>query len=167
MKKILLTGKHGIGKHSLVDDEDYSKISSFKWFSDGRYAMRSKKYPGKRSSYFIYMHRFIMDQPTKKENGLEVDHVNGDGLDNRKENLRICEHYQNKANSKTQSNNSTGYRGVWYSTDQKRRKRWVAEIKLKGKKKHLGRYLTKEEAAVAYNIASEKYHGDYGRLNNV
>ena len=115
------------------------------------------------------MHRVIMNLQkidiAENNSKLEVDHRNNDGLDNRKENLRVCTHQQNRANSKLQSNNTSGYKGVVYNNESGRRKRWTVRMKVDNKNVYVGRYLTKEEAASAYNEAAKKYYGEYARLN--
>ncbi|WP_322505473.1 HNH endonuclease [Chroococcidiopsis cubana] len=95
--------------------------------------------------------------------GLQVDHIYGDKLDNRLENLRPATNAQNQANSKTRGNKS-GFRGVcWDKTNKK----WVAKIKVNGKTKHLGRFSIAEDAACAFNKAALEYHGEYAHLNKV
>jgi len=158
MKLIALSGNKGSGKSAKVNDADYKKLSELKWNFDGKYAVRPNG---------VYMHRVVMGLPRKKENNLEVDHINGDQLDNRKKNLRVCNHQQNRANSKLQANNTSGFKGVHLSNETYRKKKWVVEFKLNGQKIYLGRYLTKEEAAKAYNKAAIKFYGEFARLNYV
>lgn len=104
------------------------------------------------------MHRFIMDAPK----GQQVDHINGNKLDNRKSNLRICSHSENLRNQRKPKDNKSGFKGVsWH----KGAKRWCAEIRSNGKRHHLGYFDTAEDAAKAYDIAATLIHGDYARLN--
>lgn len=155
MKKIKLTQ----GKYTLVDDADFEWLNQWKWHAiknyNKFYALRTEKEKN------IRMHRFILNPPFKKE----IDHINGDGLDNRRENLRICTHSENLKNREKQSNNLSGFKGVcWNKSD----KRWVGQIFLKGKKCiYLGFFKTKEEAALAYNQAAKKYFGEFAKLNNL
>ena len=104
------------------------------------------------------MHRVILKTPK----GMDTDHRNGDGLDNRRCNLRICTKSQNSINRKMQSNNTSGYRGVYW---HKRDKKWLAHIKIDGKKINFGYCSTKEQAAEAYNEAAKKHYGEFARLN--
>lgn len=152
MKEIPLTQ----GKVALVDDEDYEWLIKFKWHYGAKYARISSQDVEMKS--MSYMHRIIMKAPA----GMLVDHANGDRLDNRKHNLRVCTKSQNEMNSIFQSNNKTGYKGVFW--DQNRAK-YRSEIGIDGKRVFLGRFDCKHEAARAYNTAAMKYHGEFARLN--
>jgi hypothetical protein len=148
------------GFHTLVDDDDYNNLNVFNWLpqklSKTVYARKQEK--GK----FQYMHRIIMN--AKK--GEIVDHKNGDGLDNRKFNLRKCTRSENGCNRGKDKDNSSGYKGVQYITNkQKRVKRWVATITKNKRNICVGYFHTKEEAALAWNEAAKKYHGEFAKLN--
>lgn len=149
------------GKVALVDAEDYAYLSQWKWHAMKQkngiyYAVRNIVKDGKQTT--IRMHREIMKTPK----GMDTDHTNGNGLDNRKENLRICAHSQNQKNCKKYNNNSSGYKGVcWHTRDKK----WAVGIQMNGEKIYLGLYVTKEKAAIAYNEAAKKLFGEYARLN--
>lgn len=104
------------------------------------------------------MHRFILDAP----HGMEVDHKNGDGLDCRRENMRLATRKQNAFNRKRPSVNTSGFKGV---TLVKPTGKWLAQIEVGGKNMHLGTYESKIEAARAYDKAAIKYHGEFARLN--
>jgi hypothetical protein len=157
MKNIFLTKN----KYAIVDDDDYYVLSRWKWHlvvaDKAFYAARSSliKYGEKRKR--IYMHRFIM-QP---EHGMEVDHINGDGLDNRKINLRVCLHSENKQNLHARYGSSR-YKGVWWNNE---RQKWEAGIKTNSKKVFLGRFKDEFEAALAYNRAAINYFGEFANLN--
>lgn len=144
------------GKVTLVDEEDYEYINQWKWCVNGKKdsfcAVRSKE--GKT----VYMSRKIMKCPKDKL----VDHKNGDSLDNRRANLRICTAFQNNTNAKKSKNNTSGYKGVYWD---KYNKKWVATLTLNYRQKNLGRFRIKEEAALAYNEAALKYFGEFARLN--
>lgn len=151
------------GKVTLVDKEDYEFLSQWKWFARKNginwYASRqSKKDDG--SPKTINMHSIILNPPK----GMEIDHINGDGLDNRRSNLRLCFKFQNQRNSKLRLCSSSGYKGVSFSKD---RKKWRADIRIHGKLKNLGFFLSKEEAAIAYNKAAIKEFGEFAKLNEV
>ena len=158
MKKIELTQ----GFNALVDREDYIKLSQYKWrllraASDRKYAIASIN--GKQ----ILMHRFILD--SKK--GEMIDHINGSGIDNRKDNLRMCTHSQNMSNRKLHKNNTTGYKGIHCIKSIRRTKPWRAEIYSCGKKYFIGCFATAVEAAQAYNEAAIKHHGEFAKLNKI
>jgi hypothetical protein len=155
MKEIPLTQ----GKKAIVDDEDYELLNSHKWHYTIRgYARRHIPSPDGRGQKTIYMHRLIVNIPE----GKEVDHVNRDKLDNRKSNLRICTHSENQMNVKAKSNNSSGYKGVHWSSKYKK---WIATIYKNGKQIYIGNFCDAETAAHAYDSAAEKLHGDFATLN--
>jgi hypothetical protein len=148
------------GTTVIVDDDDFDRLSQWKWSAHGEgYAMRGEHIGNRKYKYFT-MHREIIG--AKK--GEIVDHINGNKLDNRKENLRIANRSQNATNSKHRKNES-GYRGVCMD---KRRWLWKAEIRVgEGKRSFLGYYDNKLEAARAYNEAAIKYHGEFAKLNEL
>lgn len=122
------------GKYAIIDNEDFEWLSQWKWyFIPQGYAFRSQ------SGKTIYMHRKILNTPKEKL----TDHINRNKLDNRKVNLRIATRSQNAVNVKLFLTNTSGYRGVWW---ERRRNKWIAEIKYQGKKYYLGEYLNKLDA---------------------
>lgn len=147
MKKIELRK----GLCAIVDDIDYDLVSCHKWNAiDGR---RGKYYAYSNKSR-LYMHRLIMGNPE----GYLVDHKNGDTLDNRRSNLRICTKSQNAQNIK-----KAGYKGVSMYPNHKYR----AYIVIHNKQINLGVFDTEIEAAKAYNSAAKKYFGEFASLNQV
>ena len=144
------------GSFTLVDDEDYEYLSQWKWQLSTSGMASRHKYP----SGVYWMHRVIMNCP----DGKEVDHINGNPLDNRKENLRICSHAENMRNSSIQKNNTSGYKGVYWNNE---RKKWQAQISIKNKVVPLGRFDDIKDAARAYNEAAKENYGVFARLNNV
>ena len=156
MKKIPLTR----GQYAIVDDIDYGKLMKYKWqcAKSAGYCYASRaKWNGKYCSS-VQMHRQILNAPKNKY----VDHINGNGLDNRRKNLRIATNSQNLMNSKIFNTNTSGYRGVGWD---KKEKKWKARITQNQKHKFLGYYLTKEDAAKAYNHAAKKLFGSFAKVN--
>jgi hypothetical protein len=160
MKEITLTN----GMTALVDDEDYEKLTKINWYyrREG-YAVGNLPSPEKGVYPKVLMHRYILDAPK----GTQVDHINGNKLDNRKENLRIANASTNKANDGLRSTNTSGHKGVTKASGSRKRKPWVAQIKVNYEHIHLGYYATTEEAAKAYNEAALKYFGEFAKLNVV
>ena len=104
------------------------------------------------------MHREIMNCPK----GLEVDHINQNGVDNRRINLRIATATQNRQNTSKQKSNTSGYKGV-----MKDKTKWRAMIRDNGRRIHLGMFDNKIDAAIAYNKAAIKYHKEFACLNTI
>jgi len=157
MRKIPLSK----GYTALIDDEDFERVSQHKWFarekSNTVYAgtnILADPNPGHRKWKGLEMHRFIMNaQP-----GKSVDHIDGNGLNNQKCNLRICTHRQNMANCAAKG--KSRYRGVTFCSDG-RKKPWRAQIKTN----RIGCFKTEKEAALAYDVHVKSAFGEYGRYN--
>lgn len=157
MKRILMSGKNGNGKHAKVDDEDFERLSEYSWYMVSRGNSYAARFEEKKTRY---LHREIMGIAVGER--VEIDHINRDKLDNRKSNLRICTRGQNQVNKPIQKNNTSGYKGVSWN---KRLGRWVAYISENGKAKQLGLFNTKEEAAMAYNKKCIEVSGKFAYLN--
>jgi hypothetical protein len=143
-------------KHALVDDETFLKIGNLNWcYNTNGYAMRMPP-RNKKHRTPIYMHKEIMGISGKTQ----VDHINGDKLDNRLENLRICNTSQNHANTRLRIDNTSGFKGV-----VKHRNKWQAQIHEFGECIRLGVYKTKQEAATAYDKAAKELFGDFALTN--
>jgi hypothetical protein len=139
------------GKVALVDDEDYVEVIKYKWWLDSDYVR------GWVNGNQTRLHNFIMGE----NDGMEVDHINRNGLDNRRCNLRFVTRSQNSMNRDANKNGTSKYKGVRLL----RQKYWTAQIKLKGKNIHLGNFKSELLAAEAYDKAAKKYFGEYARLN--
>lgn len=156
MKYIELTN----GDKTIIDDEDYEEVSKYKWRKDSLDNHVVRTFGPHKGRRLIRLHRQIM----KAEVGQIIDHINGNVLDNRKENLRIATKSQNGMNRSKQKNNKSGYKGVSWSNQHKR---WIAQLTLNGKRVLNKLFKTKEEAAKAYNEAAIKYFGEFAQLNNI
>jgi hypothetical protein len=94
--------------------------------------------------------------------GYEIDHKDGDGLNNQRYNLRVTTHTQNMKNQRLRSNNTSGYKGVtWHKGAGK----WYAQIQVDGKRTYLGLFTILEDAARAYDTAALEHYGEFARLN--
>lgn len=162
MKKIQLGGhKKGskISGYSIVDDEDYETLSKHNWYFCTRYVVRNVFMDANKSKK-IMMHREVMKTP----DGMFTDHINGNSLDNRKQNLRICSLSQNQQNKKKSPINTSGYKGVTWN---KKAKKWQAQIGLDYKLIYIGLFSSKIDAAKAYDVKSEELHGKFSLNNNL
>lgn len=146
-------------KRALVDDEDLELLSGYKWFIRNGYAVRSEYLgviDGKSKCRYSPMHRIVM----KAEKGQTVDHVNGDRLDNRRQNLRFVDMRQNSWNRCVASNSTYGYKGVSFN---KKNKRFYCRIVHQGKRYRFGYFLTAEEAAETYKKKELEFWGEFAR----
>lgn len=148
------------GQFVLVDAQNFEWLNKRKWHTSGNpnylYALRNGRV-GERPSK-ISMHREIMCPL----DGFYIDHRNGDGLDNRKCNLRIVTHAENMMNRKPSKSLTGKYKGIYPHQGK-----WRAEIKRNGKKYYLGVHETEEQAAKAYNRGALIHHGEFAYLNPV
>jgi len=151
-----------------IDEEDLPKIQGYNLniFLAGRpsgvkrWRVQAVRYLGKKVVESISLSRLIMR--LNKEDKRVIDHINHDGLDNRKGNLRICSRQQNNQNSRKGSNNTSGYKGVCKIKDSYR-----AEIGFNNKHIYIGKFRLPEEAALAYNKKAIELHGGFAVLNQV
>jgi hypothetical protein len=140
----------------LIDDEDYQIYQQYKWhLHKGINTFYLRGYvPLKRKEGLKYFHRLILN-PTDK---MEVDHINGNGLDNRRSNLRICTKSQNNANRKTVQSKTSGFKGVHFESCTQK---WRAEIVCNNIRYRLGRFANKMEAVNAYKQKAVELFGEY------
>lgn len=171
MKQIYLPG----GYIATVDDEDYTFLSQYGW------CLNNNKAKNKYAVAFIKnqkveMHRLIMG--CVKGDGKMIDHRDRNSLNNQKSNLRLCTNSENQKNK--QAAGTSKYLGVCWHTVKNRyyRKKtnelvitsysaWRATIKVGGRYENLGRFKEEADAALAYNEAAKKYHGEFANLNEV
>jgi hypothetical protein len=150
------------GYVALVDEEDYERLFTCSWFAHvthgGLKVYASGRPPARGVRRQVLMHRFIVGLDTCE--GHEVDHINGDTLDNRRGNLRLCSRRQNGANMQPRAGKR--FKGAWYLA---RTDRWGSQIKVNYKRLHLGYFATEEEAARAYDQAALEHFGEFARLN--
>ena len=153
IKKIKLTQS----KETFIDSEDYEKIKSYNWYyhSSGYAACKQKINNIWKT---ILLHRVIMNCPNNKQ----IDHINGNGLDNRKENLRICTHAENGRNTKKRKGTTSKYKGIyWYKALSK----WSVRIRFNYKWIFIGYFNDEKEAAKAYNEKAKELFGKFAKLN--
>ena len=153
MREILLTQ----GRYAIIDNLDYERISRHKWcIASVGYAVRNIKLSNGKKSMML-MHREIMNTPK----GIQIDHINGDKLDNRKINLRLCTQQQNNRNiTKPRRHNKLGIKGVRFLES---RNRFSARIRVNKKEIHLGYFPSMRSAEEAYREAELKYFGEFAR----
>ncbi len=159
MKHISLTR----GLVAIVDDEDFDAMIQFNWFAEKGgntcYAVRTYKVDKKKIN--VRMHRVINNTP----DNLLTDHINGDGLDNRRVNLRAVTHQENMINCARWKVGSSKYRGVSWHVDNKK---WYAQITINYKNIYVGTFETELEAHVAYEAKrAELRAGQIIRKDNV
>ena len=162
MKTIPLTQ----GLVAVVDDEDYERLSVYRWHATRNskslkwYAARNAPTSGGRYGGKIRMHREILNAP----DGLDVDHKDGDGLNNQRSNLRLATNTQNQQNrSRNLRKSATPYKGVSYKPHGM--KRYTARIYHNRKEITVGLFLTAEEAARAYDAKATELFGEFAKLN--
>lgn len=147
----------------LLDDEDYDLV-----IAQGAWHINNKGYVhrftshgyinGRQQTKVMLLHRLIMNAPKDTE----IDHKDGNPLNNQKSNLRISTHHQNMMNRKKQKNNKSGYIGVrWIES----RKKWKAAIVLNKKENHIGYFVDLQEAVRARDAKAIELHGEFAKLN--
>ena len=159
MKIKILSPKYG-EKEIYIDSEDYALIKGYNWsisYVRGNwYAVANSG--GKQ----IKMHRMILNEVNPD---VKVDHINGNGLDNRRVNLRRATIAENTRNTGPNNRNSAGYKGVYQYTKGKNTGKFTASLKVDGKKVHGGYFYSAIEAAEKYNELAKEYHKEFGYIN--
>ena len=154
------------GMQAVIDDDDAHLVAGYKWQAavsePGRFYAAASPYirgSGRGVGQAkIYMHRVIMSA----EPNQSVDHIDGDGLNNRRSNLRFCTNTQNMQNMRGWKTARSKYKGVWWNT---RPGRWQADITVNGRKVYIGKYDDEMTAARAYDAAALRYFGEFARVN--
>lgn len=161
MKEIILTK----GKVALVDDEDFDSLSKTSWYAhSSKYGRTGYTARGTMKNYknkLFLMHRQILGLSNPK---ISVDHIDGNGLNNQKSNLRICTHGENMRNTRKRVNCSSRFKGISWNKD---RKKWDVRANLNKKVYRVGRYDNEVEAALAYNVTASFLFGEFASLNKV
>ena len=138
-----------------IDKKDFDKVKDFTWF------INEQGYVISTTSNIYHKHIRLSRLVTDAPDGLDVDHINHDLLDNRKSNLRVVTHQQNLFNQQKAKNNTSGFIGVVKHGDK-----WIAQAMHNGKNKYLGIYDTPEEASNVYNAFAQEFFGEYMYKNN-
>lgn len=150
------------GVEFKISPEDFERVSAFAWHvrNRGYVARTSRDENWKRRQ--VHLHRFILG--LDRDACVFVDHINGDPLDNRRENLRACSNSENQRNQGLNKRNTTGYKGVCL---HKQSGKYRAQIRHQGVRRTIGHFHTPEEAAHAYNKSAISLHGEFAVLNPV
>lgn len=162
--KILLESSKFGNKECIIDTEDYDKIKKFRWYilhnikGHSFYAITNIYKNKKRLG--LLLHRVIMSPPKE----VLIDHVNHNGLDNRKNNLRLCTHQENSRNCKKYKSNKNIFKGVRQRNELKK---WQARLKFNDKTIHLGSFDDPIQAAKAYNEKAKELFGEFSCLNEI
>jgi hypothetical protein len=163
MKTIPLTKGHSV----IVDDDVFEWVGWIQWRFDGsRYAVCniSKNMRPRFRRSRMFMHNLVIGEPPI---GMVVDHIDGNGLDCRRENLRVIPEEKNAQNRGADCRNKSGFKGASPFYSQGEFKKWRACIRVDNKLMHLGLFDDVREAAECYNRAAKVYHGEYARLNQL
>ena len=149
------------GQVTIIDDEDYVLVGLHNWSvkhaANDRIYYASTNIRRKNRWRGVLLHRFLMGEPL----GLQIDHINGDTLDNRRNNLRFATNQQNSINQRSKGGSSR-YKGVgWH----KKRRAWEAQMCINGKSKFLGYFDDEKDAALAYDEKAFEAWGEFARLN--
>lgn len=140
------------GYVATIDPSDVKLVEGYNWTAmvekNTAYAYRAERRGGKR--FIVRMHRMLTEAPS----GMDVDHIDGDGLNNRRCNLRVCTESENSRNQRIRSDNTSGYKGVSWL---KSRKKWISQIRADGKTIRLGSFGSAEDAYKSYCEASNGF----------
>lgn len=150
------------GQVAIVDDADYAFLSQYRWHAKQcRNTFYVQVRP--RNGATMTMHRLLLGAPK----GMEVDHIDGNGLDNRRSNLRLCTHAENCRNRRFRTDGVSKYKGVFLNRYPHTPNKWRASVFCDGKRYNVGSHPTEEAAALAYNKKAKEVFGEFARLNVV
>jgi hypothetical protein len=141
------------GLVAIIDRADGDSVAAHQWAAH----WNGQQWYAKRNP--DYLHRFLMGYPK----GVGVDHIDGDGLNCRRSNMRPATKSQNGCNRKVPANNTSGFKGVRWDKD---RRKWRAEIALNGHHYYLGRFDSAEDAVLAYDAKARELHGNFSKTNH-
>lgn len=165
---IIHSKKHG-NRELLYDDEDEAFVRTYSWHVwkhptiHDLYYSRTNLSIGIGIQRTVAFHRLLLDLTDRNS---EVDHINHNGLDNRRDNLRVCSRHQNQANARPGVDQTSKYKGVYFKKARAHQSTpWIAQIQVNNQQVHLGCFDTAEAAARAYNEAALKYFGDFALIN--
>lgn len=156
---------------TIIDDID-AELVGLKWYAafapnygNGGKFIVVRNIRTSRSQSSELMHRAVLSRMLERKllTSEQVDHINGDPLDNRRSNLRLATHAENQRNKGRYSNNTSGYKGVSWA---KKENKWQAQISFNGKVKYLGYFATAEDAYESYCKAAKELHGEYANLGD-
>ena len=155
------SAKHGI-KEIFVDDDDFGLVNQYKWhllkIGNTFYAAHKTYTPNNGKRKVILMHRLLLNII---DNSLQGDHINHNGLDNRRANIRVATKSQNLRNRTAKKNGTSKYLGV----SKYNKNRWRSTISIKGKPTTLGTFKSEILAAIYYDEAAKEFHGEFANLN--
>lgn len=158
MKLIDISTKKHPNTFAIVDDDGFDFLNQWKWcVGPCGYVARGQWEGGRVRT--IKLHHLVVSAPP----GMQRDHINGNRLDNRRENLRVCTHAENGKNKKPRAGRSL-FKGVSWRPDKGL---FAAGIRANGRRLHLGYFRTEQDAASAYNDAAVKYYGEFASLNQI
>ncbi len=148
------------GRFAIVDDDVYEWASKHKWFTQrsGRRFYACRRVGKQNAQTQLFLHREILNAPK----GIMVDHINGDGLDCTRGNMRLASNAENQHNTPKRVNNTSGYKGVSFHRPNGK---WRASLQLHGKQIHVGYFSAIEDAVIAYDQAALRYHGEFATTN--
>lgn len=147
------------GYFAKVDECDYDRLMRINWhYRQGYASWTNRTDPSAQKA--TGMHRYIMNTPE----GMHTDHINGDRLDNRRANLRICTQGENNRNMNRDSRGTSRFTGVYFD---KRIGKWRAAVRANGKRHHLGCFCSEVEAVKVRDAAARRLHGEYARTNQI